>query len=136
MGDDRTRHDAPDLESPERRAFTVQSILALLSGVTITVAACGDDDSPTSPGPGPTPGGGVSGSVSANHGHSAVIDSARLTAGNAVVLDIRGSATHPHTVELSSQEVSQIAARQRVSKLSSDDDSPDAGRHNHMVTFN
>ena len=134
MEDRGIRQTGPDPESPERRAFTVQSILALLSGVTITIAGCGDDDSPTSPGP--TPGGGMSGSVSANHGHSAVIESAELMASDAVVLNIRGSATHPHTVELSSQEVSQIAARQRVQKLSSTDDSPDAGRHNHIVTFN
>jgi len=33
-------------------------------------------------------------------------------------------------------EVDQIAGRQRVSKTSSTDDSPDAGRHNHVVTFN
>ncbi len=136
MGNDLTRHDPSDPESPERRAFTLQSVLALLSGVTITVTACGGGDSPTSPGPGQTSGNGVSGSVSANHGHSAVIDSARLASGDAVVLNIRGSATHPHTVELSSQEISQIAARQRVSKVSSTDDSPDAGRHNHIVTFN
>lgn len=127
-------HQPPaDLESPERRAFTVQSILLLLSGVTITVTACGGSDSPNSPTPGS---GDVAGSVSANHGHSAIIESARLMANDSVALNIRGGATHPHTVELSSQEVSQIANRQRVSKLSSTDDSPDAGRHNHQVTFN
>ena len=130
------REHGLDPESPERRSFTVQSVLALLSGVTITIAGCGDDDSPTSPGPGPTPGGGIGGAVSANHGHSAVIESAQLMANNAVVLNIRGSATHPHTVELSSGDVSRIAARQRVSAVSSTDDSPDAGRHNHIVTFN
>jgi len=132
------RHDPSlDLENPERRAFALQSVLLLLSGVTITVSGCGDDGSPPSPSPGPTPGAGdVVGNVAANHGHTAVIESARLTGNMGIVLMIRGSATHPHTVELSSQEVSQIAARQRVSKLSSTDDSPDAGRHNHLVTFN
>lgn len=133
MGQHGTRNQAFDPESPERRAYTLQSILALLSGVTITIAGCGDDDSPTSPTPGP---GGVVGTVSANHGHAAVIESARLAANSAVVLNIRGGATHPHTVELSTQEVSQIAGRLRVSKVSSTDDSPDAGRHNHIVTFN
>ena len=57
-------------------------------------------------------------------------------AGNAVTLNIRGTATHPRTVELSAAEVSEIAAGQRVSKVSSTDDSPDADRHNHVVTFN
>lgn len=122
----------PDPESPERRAFT-QSILALLAGVTITVAGCDDNDSPTSPS---QSGGDISGSISANHGHAAVIAAAQLTASNAIVLNIRSAATHPHTVELSVQEVGQIAARQRVSKTSSTDDSPDAGRHSHTVTFN
>jgi len=123
------RRDPP---SPERRAFTVQSLMAMLAGVTITITGCGDgDDSPTSPSPEDT-----TGSVSVNHGHTAVVTSAELMAGNAVSLNIRGTATHPHTVELSTAEVDQIAAGQRVSKTSSTDDSPDAGRHNHVVTFN
>ncbi|HSC28692.1 MAG TPA: hypothetical protein VLD67_15555 [Vicinamibacterales bacterium] len=122
-----------DPESPERRAFTVQSVLAILSGVTITISGCGDGDSPMSPSPGQ---GGRSGTVSANHGHNAVITAAEIMTGNAVVLNIRGSATHPHTVELSAAEVMQIGAGQRVSKLSSTDDSPDAGIHSHNVIFN
>lgn len=121
-----------DPASPERRAFTVQSIMAMLAGVTITITGCGDSDSPTSP----APGNGRAGSVSANHGHTAAITSAELMAGNAVSLNIRGTATHPHTVELSAAEIDQIAGGQRVSKASSTDDSPDAGRHNHVVTFN
>lgn len=125
------RDQQPDPASPERRAFTRQSVLALLSGVAVTIA-CGDDtESPTSPSPG-----GITGSVSANHGHSAAITDAQLTASNSVALQIQGSATHPHTVELSAQEVGQIAARQRVSKASSTNDSPDAGLHSHTVIFN
>lgn len=124
------RDQQPDPASPERRAFTRQSVLALLSGVAVTIA-CGDDtESPTSPS------GGVTGSVSANHGHAATITDAQLTANNSVALQIQGSATHPHTVELSAQEVGQIAARQRVSKASSTNDSPDAGLHSHTVIFN
>ena len=121
-----------DPTSPERRAFTVQSLMAMLAGVTITITGCRDgDDSPTSP----SPGNGRTGSVSVNHGHTAVVTSAQLMAGNAVSLNIRGTATHPHTVELSAAEVDQIAGGQRVSKTSSTEDSPDAGRHNHIVTF-
>jgi hypothetical protein len=125
-----TNDRLPDPESPARRAFTVQSVLAVLSGVAITVVGCGDDDSPTGPSQGD-----VTGSVSANHGHSAVITNAELMASGALMLQLRGG-THTHVVELSSQEVGQIAARQRVSKTSSTDDSPDAGRHSHTVTFN
>mgnify|MGYP006170911857 CR=1 FL=1 len=125
------RHQPPDPENPERRAFTRQSILALLSGVAVTIA-CGDDgESPMSPSPT-----GISGSVAANHGHTATITDAQLTASNAIALQIQGTATHPHTVELSAQEVGQIAARQRVSKSSSSNDSPDAGLHSHTVIFN
>ena len=124
--------ESPDPENPQRREFTLQSILAILSGVTITIAACGDD-SPTTPS---SSDGSRTGSVSVNHGHTAVIAAAELAANNAVVLNIRGSATHPHTVELSAAEVGQIAGGQRVSKTSSTDNSPDAGIHSHTVAFN
>ncbi len=125
-----------EVDTPEpqldRREFTAKTVLALLSGVAVTISACGDDR-PTSPSPNPNPsaGGNVTGTVEANHGHSAVITGAQLSAGNAIVLDIRGSATHPHTVELTAGEVMQIAGRQRVSKVSSSDDG-----HTHTVTFN
>ena len=122
-----------DPENPQRRAFALQSMLAMLAGVTITISACGEDSSPTAPGQGED---GRTGGVSANHGHTAVITRAQLTAGDGVMLNIRGSATHPHIVELSPGEVGQVAAGQRVSKVSSTDDSPDAGRHSHAVTFN
>lgn len=117
-------------QNPDRREFTVRAILALLSGVTITMSACGDDNGPIAPGP--TPGSSnIAGGISANHGHSAVITGAQLSAGNVVTLDIRGTANHPHTVELTAGEVQQIAARQRVAKESSTDDG-----HRHAVTFN
>ena len=32
-----------------RREFTVESALAMLAGVTITITGCGDDDNPTTP---------------------------------------------------------------------------------------
>jgi hypothetical protein len=113
-----------------RREFTVESALAILAGVTITITGCGDDDSssPTSPTP---PAGGSTGSVSANHGHVATISSAQLSAGGALSLDIRGSADHPHTVQLTADEMSRIAARTQVTKTTS----TEAG-HTHSVTFN
>ena len=91
-------------DSVSRREFTKKSALALLSGVAITIVGC-SSDSPTSPTPPPaappttTPGTDVSGQVSANHGHTAVITAAALTAGDMLSLDITGSANHPHTVE-------------------------------------
>jgi hypothetical protein len=121
-----------------RREFSAAAIAALLSGVAISISGCGGggNSSPTSPSPGTggNPGGGTSdktGSISANHGHSAVVSNVQLMGGGAVRLDIRGNADHPHTLDLTAAEVSTIAAGQRVAKDSSDD----AG-HRHTVTFN
>jgi len=118
----------------DRREFTLQFALAALAGATVTIVpACGGGGgSPAGPSPGPGGGGSnVSGVVTANHGHIASIDNARLSAGDAITLDIRGDADHPHTVMLTSAQVMQIAARQRVSVESSNDVA-----HSHFVVFN
>ena len=121
-----------------RRQFTLQAVLALLSGVAITVSACGggaasasSSPTPTGPSPSPGPAPDVTGTISANHGHSAVITGAQLTADNAISLDIQGTATHSHTVVLSATEVSNIANHQQVAK-----DSSTVNSHSHTVTFN
>ena len=114
----------------DRRSFTVQSALALLSGVAITLTGCGrieGDGSPTAP----STSSDRSGAVSNNHGHVAVITGAQLMAGNAVSLNIQGNAGHPHIVELTAGETMQIAGGQRMSKESSSDQA-----HRHTVTFN
>jgi hypothetical protein len=114
-----------------RRDFTVQTALALLSGVAITVSGCGSSSTPTSPST-PTPGpSDVNGAITANHGHTAVVTAARITAHNDIALDIRGTADHPHTVQLTGAELESIGGGARVSKTST----TDAG-HNHTVTFN
>jgi hypothetical protein len=119
-----------------RREFTAAAVLAALSGVTITISGCGggggggSPSAPSNPTP-PTGPGDKAGSISGNHGHTAVITAAQLTAAAAVALDIRGQGDHPHTVTLSAAEVSQIAASQRVSKESSNE-----AAHTHTVTFN
>jgi VCBS repeat-containing protein len=111
-----------------RREFTLESALAILAAVTITITACGDDDgSPASP----SPQGGATGTISANHGHTATITSAQLTAGGAVTLNIQGNATHPHTVSVTAAQVGQIASRQQVTVTSTTEDG-----HSHTVTFN
>ena len=113
----------------DRREFTLQSAMAILSAATITISGCGGGDS--SPAPAPTPGlTGSTGAISGNHGHTATISAAQLTAGNAIQLDIRGSADHPHMVELTAGEVTQIGVHQAVAKTSTND----AG-HSHTVTF-
>lgn len=112
-----------------RREFTLESALAMLAGVTITVTGCGGStESPASPTPGAS---GVSGAISANHGHVATITGAQLMSGGGLSLNIQGSADHPHTVELSAEDMQRITARQQVTKTSSSDNA-----HTHTVTFN
>ncbi len=117
-----------------RREFTVESVLALLAGVTITITGCGGSTTPTSPS-GTGSGGGtaqdVTGAVSNNHGHIATVTGAQITAANAVSLNIQGTATHNHVVSLTADQVRAIGSGQRVSMNST----TDAG-HDHTVTFN
>jgi hypothetical protein len=110
-----------------RREFTLESALALLSTVVITVSGCDDNDAPTAPGNMPA---NVTGGISANHGHSAVITSAQISAGTAFSLDIRGTATHPHTVAIAQADLTALQNRQVVTKTSTTDDG-----HSHTVTF-
>lgn len=117
-----------------RREFTVESALAMLATVTITISGCGDDND--DPGTNPTPppaAGGKTGVVATAAGHThtgADITAAQLTAGNAISLTLVGSG-HTHTLALSQSELAQIAANTRVSKDSSNDQA-----HMHTVTFN
>lgn len=114
----------------DRREFTVSSLLAMLSGVAITISGCGGgDDGPAAPSGGGS--GDKTGSITGNHGHSAVITSAQLTAGGQLSLNIQSSADHPHTVELTAAEVVSIRDGRQVAKTSSTSQA-----HNHTVTFN
>lgn len=111
-------------EKIHRREFTVRTALAALGGAAIKISGCGESEgpmSPASPSPQPPVSGDVSGVVSANHGHVAVVTAAQLTAANAVVLDIRGSADHPPRVELSEAELNSIASGGRLQKVSTSD---------------
>lgn len=118
----------PMLKNPiDRREFTLKSALALLSGVAITLSGCGGEDSPAAP----TTPAAETAAISNNHGHAAVITRAQITAGQELVLDIRGAANHPHMVSLSRSEVEAIAAGRQVVKVSSTTLS-----HSHTATFN
>lgn len=112
----------------DRREFTLQSALALLSGVAITLSACASEDAPAGPTP---PATDRTATISNNHGHAAVVTGAQLSAGEQLALDIRGAADHPHTVSLSRSELEAIAAGHQVVKASSTDLS-----HSHTATFN
>jgi hypothetical protein len=115
----------------DRRA-AIELAMLMLGGAAITLSGCGGggSSSPTNPNPPAGPGDKV-GAISANHGHSAVITAAQLTAGNGLTLNIQGSAAHNHTVELLGAEVVQIRNGQRVATGSSVGDG-----HTHTVTFN
>jgi hypothetical protein len=123
----------------DRRKFTLAAALAALSGVAITISACGGSSSPSSPSTGGTGTGGTGstgasdkvGVISNNHGHSAVITGAQLTAGGALNLDIQGTATHTHQVSLTAAQIASIAANQQVGQESST-----SSGHSHTVTFN
>ena len=134
-----------------RREFTVQAALALLSGAAITISGCGggggSPTTPSNPAPGPTPAPSPTpsasptpspapaadkvGAISANHGHSAVITGPQITAGNALTLNIQGSADHDHTISLTAAQIVQVGAGQRVSVVSTTGQS-----HDHTVTLN
>jgi hypothetical protein len=112
----------------DRRQFTHAALMAMLAGVSVTIWGCGSNPS--------SPSNGRTGDVVGNHGHQAVITNAQLTGNNAITLDIRGSADHPHSVELTVAELNQIAGGQRLGKTSSTDPSSSVGTHNHRVQFN
>ena len=122
----------------DRREFTAEAALAALAGVVITVSGCGGGgggySSPSSPSTPSAAGGSSSdkmGTISDNHGHLAVVTGAQLIAGNAVQLDIRGSADHTHTVTLTAAAIQAIqAGRPAVT------DSTSSTGHVHSVTFN
>jgi predicted small lipoprotein YifL len=116
-----------------RREFTVESALAMLATVAITITGCGDDSPPTTPTPPVTDKTGAV-STDANHTHNGTtITAAQFTAGNAVTLTLTGATTHTHTLALSQAELTQINAGTRVQKTStSDGPTP----HIHTVTFN
>jgi hypothetical protein len=116
--------------SMTRREFTLEAALAILAGCVITISdtACGDGKSTTTPtSVNPSD---VNGSVSANHGHVAVITGAQITAGSAFALVFSGPATHTHTVSISQADLTSLKNRQTVTSNST----TDAG-HAHTVTF-
>ncbi len=122
--------------APTRREFTLEAALALLAGCVITISdACGGsktNTSPTSPSPAPAD---INGTVSANHNHVAVVTAAQITATNAIVLSIQGTAAHNHTLSLSQAELQALKNRQPVPKDSTNDFSNTYGLHMHTVMF-
>jgi len=116
------------------RRTAIELALMMLGGAVITISGCGGGGTPAGPNPAPTPTPGPGdevGTISGNHGHSAVIMAADLTAGNGLTLHLRGSATHDHVIELAGTEVVRIRDGGSVAKGSTLTDN-----HTHTVTFN
>ena len=130
------KEDMKEAKTLDRREFTLAAAMAALSGVAITISACGGGSSPTASTPPPTPAppaaaSDKTGVIGSNHGHAGTITAAQLTVGGVLSLNIQGTSAHPHTVDLTAADMTSIAASQKVSKESSTDNG-----HSHSVTFN
>ncbi len=116
-----------------RREFSLEAALALLAGCVITISdACGGSSTAPSNTPPPAD---TTGAISANHGHTATITGAQITAANALSLNIQGTAAHPHTVAITQADLTALKNRQVVTRDSSMDLSNTFGLHAHTVTF-
>lgn len=115
----------------DRREFLAKAgLVATWAGIVVTVSSCSDDKKTTSSDGTPTSNDLVGVITGGGHTHSgARITQAQLMAGAAVQLTLTGSG-HTHTVDLSAQQIMDIADGTQVSQLSSN-----AG-HVHTVTFN
>jgi len=121
-----------------RRDFTRMSLMAMFSGVAVTISGCGGggggSNSPNPPTTTPPASGDKIGAISSNHGHAVRITAAQMQAGGAVTLSLGGSVgvpDHTHTVDLTAAEVASVTSGARVSKTSTTGDA-----HDHIVTFN
>ena len=122
--------DIKDLDlRADRREFALAAMLAVLGGVSITISGCSSPSSPSAPQAAPPPADN-NGVIANNHGHVAVITSAQLTAANGVLLNLQGTATHNHTLELSADDVMQVRDGRTVARQCT------GTSHTHMVTFN
>jgi hypothetical protein len=126
----------------ERREFTREASLAFLAGVVVVISDCGGGGggggndgyggNPAAGNPPPTgDDGSKTGSIAANHGHTAVITAARLAQGGAYDLSIAGTAGHDHVLNFVAQAMQDIKDGKKVAKVSTSTEG-----HTHMVTFN
>jgi hypothetical protein len=101
--------------------------MALLAGVTVTITGCGSDNG-AAPSP---PVSDRTGEVTNNHGHAVTITAAQQTSGGGVTLNIQGTGSHDHMLELTAAEVATIRAGMRLVK-----DCAMMRSHAHTITFN
>ncbi len=74
--------------------------------------------------------GGADGNISGNHGHTASVSAADITAAAAKDYDIMGSSAHSHTISVSAAQMGELAAGDSVTVTSTM-----AAGHTHDVTL-
>lgn len=116
----------------KRREFLNHFALAFLSGVVVTLTSCGTSEEEETSLARTQNTQGKTGSISSNHGHSALITSAQLASNQMLTLNIQGSGNHSHSLVLSPSELGAIRQGTRISKYSSSQ----TDGHAHTVTFN
>jgi hypothetical protein len=125
-------HHASDsgriVDQISRREFTLDAALAILATCVITVSE--DACSSSTPAAPTAPPADINGSVSANHGHIAVVTGAQIVTGTGLTLNIQGTAAHNHTLTITNSDLTNLKNKQAVSETSSTDSS-----HQHTVTF-
>jgi hypothetical protein len=109
-------------EEMGRRDFIGWAASALSSVMAVQILGCDALNN--------SPAGELSGRISDNHGHMAVISEAQLNDGWALTLHIQGSADHDHTVDFTRQDMANIKSGMLVSGTSST-----SNGHSHVVSF-
>jgi hypothetical protein len=131
----------------KRHPSRLVCLAALLCAASLVAIGCNDDNdlvttaptpspvpspSPT-PSPAPSPNSGDKvGDVSDNHAHVAIITAAQLAAGDAIELNIQGTAPHNHSFRIDRIDMAMIKDGTRISY----ETPPGGNGHTHDVTFN
>lgn len=95
----------------------------------VGLAACGGSDSSAGSSAGECLKNGADGQIVSNHGHKLTVSAADVAAGADKTYHIKGSATHDHTVVLTSVHFADLAQNKSVSVTSST-----TNAHNHPIT--
>jgi hypothetical protein len=114
-----------------RKQFVQRSITAAI----VVASGCSSDDA-NDEGAGESGdadcSSGATGNISANHGHSASVPAADITAGAAKDYDITGTASHSHTISLDAMDMANLAGGASVMVTST---AGGTDGHTHDVTL-
>ncbi|MFY0627408.1 MAG: hypothetical protein JXR07_13995 [Reichenbachiella sp.] len=117
-----------------RKKFIKKISTGILVGVPfIALTRCSesdDGDDTMDPSQGDCLGNGTSHTISANHGHTLIINPSDVSEGVEKTYTITGSATHPHTITVTASMFEQLKNNESISVGSSNDQS-----HSHSITI-